>query len=88
VSVPVRDFLKASRDRALGSILGHLEQRVWERLATGERAAVRQVVVDALNGYHERCLDLLKSEDGMRNDEVVVLLRQLDDLVRSPRRRG
>lgn len=78
MGVPVRDFLKARRDRALGSILGYAEREVWERLSPQERAAFRNVVIDALNGYHDSVLDLVKSEDGVRNDAVIQMLERID----------
>ena len=86
MGVPIRDFLKARRDRALGSILGHAERNIWNRLAEGERAAFRQVVVDALNGYHDSVLDLMKSDDGVRNEELVRLLQQLHTNLKASQR--
>lgn len=78
MSVPVRDFLKNRRDRALGTILGHVEREIWPKLDKAERDAVRRVVLDALNGYHDSVLDLVKSEDGARNDEIIELLERMD----------
>ena len=86
MGVPIRDFLKARRDRALGSILGHAERNIWNRLADNERAAFRQVVVDALNGYHDSVLDLMKSDDGVRNEELVRLLQQLHTNLKASQR--
>ena len=86
MGVPIRDFLKARRDRALGSILGHAERNIWNRLAEGERAAFRQVVVDALNGYHDSVLDLMKSDDGIRNEEVLRMLQQLHTSLKTGQR--
>lgn len=81
MSVPVRDFLKARRDRALGAILGAAERSTWWRkLTDGEREALRRSVMDALNSYHDSVLDLVKSEDttSVRNDELVALLERID----------
>jgi hypothetical protein len=86
MGVPIRDFLKARRDRALGSILGHAERNIWRRLEEGERAAFRQVVVDALNGYHDSVLDLMKSDDGVRNEELLRLLQQLHSSLKTTQR--
>ena len=80
MSVPVRDFLKHRRDRALGSIMGHLEREVFDRLTPGQRDGARRVVVDALNSYHDSVLDLVKSEDtsSVRNEEVLRLFEILE----------
>lgn len=78
VSVPIRDFLKARKDRALGSILGHAEREFYGALSRDQQQQFRQVTIDALNSYHDSVLDLVKSEDGVRNDEVVTLLKQMD----------
>lgn len=81
MSVPVRDFLHRRRTRALGSILGHAERSEWwETLKAGQREALRQSVIDALNGYHDAVLDLVKAEDGnfARNEEVIALLERID----------
>ena len=78
MGVPVRDFLKRRRDRAVGSILGYAEREIFSSLTAEQRAGLRQVVLDALNGYHDSVLDLVKAEDGVRNDRVIELLEALD----------
>lgn len=82
-TISTKDFLKARRDRALGSILGHMERTVWTKLSADERYAIRGVVIDALNLYHDSILDLLKSEtpETERNQEVLRLLNELNDKV-------
>lgn len=80
-SVAVRDFLKARRDRALGSILGHMERTVWHKLTPEEQTSIRNYTIDALNSYHDSILDLQKSEsedDAIRNEEVLTLLERLN----------
>jgi hypothetical protein len=47
-------------------------------LTTEQREKLRQVVLDSLNGYHDSVLDLVKAEDGVRNDKVIELLESLD----------
>lgn len=78
MSVPVRDFLKRRRDRLIGSILGYAERELFEGLTKEQREGLRKVVIDATNGYHDSVLDLVKAEDGIRNDEVVALLERVD----------
>jgi len=80
MSVPVRDFLKTRRDRALGAILGYAEREVWKKLDEEERQAMRRVVIDALNSYHDSVLDLIKAEDSttMRNEEVIAVLERIE----------
>ena len=83
MSVPIRDFLKARRDRALGSILGFAERELWPSLTPQQRQAFRATTIDALNGYHDSVLDLVKAENGqvVRNDEVLAVLQRLEGAV-------
>jgi hypothetical protein len=83
MGVPIRDYLKNRRDRALGAILGYSEREIYKGLTDEERSAFRRVVLDALNGYHDSVLDLIKAEDAttMRNDEVVALLERIEQKV-------
>jgi hypothetical protein len=80
MSVPVKEFLKNRRDRALGTVMGGLERDVWTRLDEEERTQVRRSVIDALNSYHDSVLDLLKAEDSntVRNEELLVVLDRID----------
>jgi hypothetical protein len=79
MSVPVRNFLKARRDRALGSIMGYAEREVFPRLSPVERTAFRNLVLDSLNSYHDSALDLFKSDDGtLRNEEIFALLERVE----------
>lgn len=80
VSVPIRDFLKARRDRALGSILGYAERTIYSSMTREQQQEFRNVVLDAMNSYHDSVLDLVKSEDGsvIRNEEVLGLLERID----------
>lgn len=80
--VPVRDFLKARRDRALGTILGHVESHFKDKLSPSEWSAFRLNTIDAINGYHDSVLDLVKSENGyLRNEEAIELLERIERLV-------
>ena len=78
MGVPVKDFLKRRRDRAVGSILGYSEREIFDSLTDEQRIGLRKVVLDALNGYHDSVLDLVKAEDGVRNDRVIELLERID----------
>jgi hypothetical protein len=79
MAVQVRDFLKARRDRALGTILGYGEREVWSALTHEQQRAFRGVIVQALNDYHDSVLDLVKSDTGeVRNEEIMELLERID----------
>lgn len=79
MSVAVKDFLKARRDRALGSIMGYAEREIYPKMSTAEKAAFRNLVLDSLNSYHDSVLDLVKSENGtVRNEELIQMLERLD----------
>lgn len=90
MSVPVRDFLQQRRNRALGTIMGHLEREHFANHAQPDRdRCCRMVVLEAINGYHDAVLDLLKAEDNnsVRNEEVIALLQRLDKATSDPRTR-
>lgn len=83
MAVQERDFLKARRDRALGTILGYSERELRSRMSEDEWQSFRGLVIEALNGYHDSVLDLVKSDSGeVRNEEILALLEGIDRHVR------
>jgi hypothetical protein len=79
MSIPVKQFLKARRDRALGSILGYAEREIFPKLSAEEKLKFRQIVLDSLNSYHDSALDLFKSDVGsIHNDELIGLLERIE----------
>lgn len=84
MSVPVRNFLRARRDRALGSILGVLEDDLRGKVTKEEWEDIRGIVLDGVNGYHDAVLDLMKSEDdtSVRNDAIFDLLTDISNKLR------
>jgi hypothetical protein len=86
MGVPVTRFLKNRRDRAVGTILGHIEREVYPKLSAPERETLRRVVIDATNSYHDTVLDLVKAEDGVRNEKVIELLERIEGKVDTRRR--
>lgn len=87
MGVPVRDFLKKRRDRAVGSILGWAEREVFSSLTDLQRKALREKVLDAMNAYHDAVLDLVSVEDGVvRNDRLVEVLEAVDERLRAEAR--
>jgi len=80
MSIPVKQFLKARRDRALGSILGYAEREIFPKLDQEQQRKFRQLVLDALNSYHDSALDLFKSDVGsLHNDELITLLKAVNE---------
>jgi hypothetical protein len=85
MSIPVRNFLKARRDRALGSILGYAEREIFPKLNEQERLKFRQIVLDSLNSYHDATLDLFKSDtETLHNERLVELLDRVDQRLKVP----
>jgi hypothetical protein len=79
VSIEAKNFLKARRDRALGSVLGYAEREIFPSLTPEARRDFRSVVIDSLNSYHDSVLDLVKADNGsVRNERVIELLERLD----------
>lgn len=86
MTVQARDFLKARRDRAVGTILGYAEREIdW--VDNEEWQAFRALVLDAIDNYHDTVLDLFKSDGGngeVRNEEIISLLEDIHNAVQSP----
>jgi hypothetical protein len=78
VSLDVRRFLKNRRDRAVGSILGYAEAELRPNLTDAQWQQFRQVVLDAANSYHDTVLDIVKSDQSVRNDHLIALLESVD----------
>lgn len=78
MSVPIRSFLRKRRDRALATILNHIDSEL--HLTEPQKKAVRGCVVEALNSYHDAVLDLMHSEDDQytRNDLVLEALERME----------
>lgn len=77
MGVPVQDFLARRRNRAVATILGWAEGTIWKSLTPDQREGLRVKVLEAMNGYHDAVLDLMKAEDGVRNEQVIELLEGL-----------
>lgn len=88
MSVPVRNFLTNRRNRAVGAVMGHAEREIFPKLSAAEQEAFRRTVRDALNGYHDAVLDLVKAEDDthVRNEEVVAAIERLERKVTASNR--
>lgn len=79
MALAARNFLKARRDRLLGTVLGYAEREVYHRLSPDEQDAFRSLVLSAVDQYHDAVLDLFKSDSGdMVNEEAIELLRRID----------
>lgn len=88
MSVPVTKFLRARRDRAVGTILGYAESQVKPQLTEAQWTSLREVVLSATNSYHDTVLDLVKADEGsVRNDHLVEVLERVDHELRAGRRR-
>ena len=81
MGVPVQGFLKKRRDRAVASILGYLERHVRGLLADDEWETMRLKVLDSIDSYHDSVLDIVKSEDDLRNEHIVELLESIERAV-------
>lgn len=78
MSVPIRNFLVARRNRVVGSIMGHAERELFPEVSPEKQEAFRTLVRDSIASYHDSVLDLVKAEDGIHNEEVVEVLERLD----------
>lgn len=76
----VKNLLIEQRRRTVGSLMGHIEEKVYPRLPAHERKDLRDKVLQTVNAYHDVCLDVLKSSvnDGsVVNEEAIRLLAEI-----------
>lgn len=85
MGVPIKNFLRKRKDRALATILNGVDEL---HLNEQQKRMMRTVVVDALNSYHDAVLDLMHSEDDQytRNDVVLDALARMEALVHNAKR--
>ena len=83
MGVPVMDYLARRRNRCVGSVLGYAEREIFPKIDKTTEQAFRQLVRDAVGSYHDSIVDLVKTDDGTRNEEVIRLLEQLQTTVES-----
>lgn len=86
MGMDARRYLKARRDRAIGAVLGGLESDLQGKVTRSEWEGIRALVLDAVNGYHDSVLDLMKSEDdtSTRNAAVIDTLVRIERLLTRP----
>lgn len=76
----LRALAAEARKRAVGSILGYVENAPWwERLTLGEQCAYRDKVISSINAYHDVALDMIKvSRVGtVVNEETLRIVQQV-----------
>lgn len=76
----VRNMLSEQRKRLVATLMRTLETDVYPKLSRPEQEQLRRRTLDAIDRYHDVCLDLLKSsvQDGTAvNDEAIRLLVSL-----------
>lgn len=84
-----RDLVVEQRRRLIGNLMAYCEREVFPKLTEAERKALREKVQQAVGGYHELVLDMLKVtiNDGMLvNDQALRLLEDIHAATRSGRR--
>lgn len=75
-----RQLAVEQRKRLVGSLMDHIEKRVYPHIPVDERNALRTKVMQSVGAYHDFILDVLKASvsDGMvGNDEALALLQQI-----------
>lgn len=81
-----RQLAVEQRKRLVGSLMDHLEKRIYPLIPQEERNALRTKVMQSVGSYHDFMLDVLKASvsDGMTgNDEALNLLQQIHAAVRA-----
>lgn len=83
----VTNLLQERRSRLVAATMGTIERSpAWARLTREERLDLREDVIDAVNGYHDVVLDLMKVlSDGhsLINDQAVEMIRDVHTAVAS-----
>ena len=69
-------FLAEQRNRAVGSIMGHIEREVYPLLPPEKRSALRAKVLSAVGVYHDASRDMLKAS--IPSDTVIINTHALE----------
>lgn len=72
-------------NRCLAAIMGYLEESLYTKypqITTEEQKRIRSVVVNAVNGFKDLAIDIVKSDQDMINDIWVQKLDKLHEEVR------
>ena len=67
-------------NRASASILGYLENKIYEghpEITTHEQKQIRQFVLDTINNFKDLAIDIVKSDTAVINDEWA---KKIDDI--------
>lgn len=77
-----RNLLGERRKRAIATILGHCESKVYPHLSAHTQAELRAKVIAAISDYHDTVVDILKAatveEQTVLNDEALRLIDRLN----------
>lgn len=77
------NLVAARGNRCSASILGFLESSIYElhpEISTHEQKAIRQAVLDNVNGFKDLAIDIVKSDVAVINDEWA---KKIDEIHRA-----
>lgn len=74
-----RRLVMEQRRRAIGTIMGAIEELAYPKLSQAEQRTLRQHVLNGMGAYHDFVLDVLKvkHDDMVQNEETLRLLRDI-----------
>lgn len=81
-----RQLAVEQRKRLVGSLMDHLEKRVYPHIPQDERKALRDKVMSSVGVYHDFVIDCLKATvggDAVVNEEALRLIGEIHTAVRA-----
>lgn len=74
-----RRLVMEQRRRAIGTIMGAVEELAYPKLSKPDQRALRQSILNGMGAYHDFVLDVLKvkGDDMLQNEETLRLLRDI-----------
>lgn len=78
-----RNLVATRGNRCTATILGHLEENVYEQYDVPKNVQqnVRRVVLDSINSYKDLVIDIVKSGDDIVNDLWTERLGEIHDAI-------
>jgi len=73
-------------NRCSASILGFLEGGIYEKhpeISTQEQKQIRLFVLDTINNFKDLCMDIVKSDSAVINDEWAKKIDEIHEAIKS-----
>lgn len=72
-----RNLVSTRAKRASATVLGYLEDNVYEYVPAAQQTQIRKVILDNINGLSDLAMDIVRAETGEINEFWIEELRKI-----------